>query len=371
MGALERNINQSLRKKRYGRCRICQRVGRLTREHVPPASAFNDRAYFEYYVSKVNDAELLKWETRDVSSRGIFLFTLCAKCNNKTGRQYGTDYVKFVQAFASVSQEENANTIVEAEVKDFFPLRVVKQAVSMMLSTSDSGEFNDYSAVRNPFVDPDASIPSEFDFKRPASFPEIYESLRTFVRKPNVTGLPPSVRLYAYAVANEGAALRTGVAMTASLKTQKVHWLVTVGAWPIHWILLLHGAKLDDNLLDLTEWAKLDFRKKKTETIKIPCRWLVGKYPLDFRSPTEFWRDHFVVLMRWEGFMPESDAHDDKLFSDAVSFARRRAKWTKEGYLMKEFRSGTYYEVNGDKGFLEGATLDEARAFFKRPEQSR
>jgi hypothetical protein len=49
-----------------------------------------------------------------------------------------------------------------------------------------------------------------------------------------------------------------------------------------------------------------------------------------------------------------------------VSFARRRAKWTREGYLMAEFKSGVYFEAEGRRGWLEGITRDEAREVLRR-----
>jgi hypothetical protein len=358
-----RNAQKTLRKKRYGRCRICHRFGRLTKEHVPPQSAFNDRGYLEYYVDKFNEAERIKWETRDVNSKGIYLFTLCENCNNRTGRLYGTEYGKFVQAFTAVASPEHARTLVTVEIESLFPLRVVKQAISMMLSTSEPTSFGGYELMASPFIDP-ALIPPEFDFRRVTSshLRDIYEELRKFVLNKEAKGLPSDVRLYAYAVANEGSALRTGIGIQARLKTQKVHWVAVVGLWPIHWVLQLHGDDLGDELLDLTDWANASFKTKRSEIIRIPCHWHVGRYPLDFRSQEEFRQDHFVNLMRLEGFVPYSD-RDQELFGDAVSFARRKGKWTREGYLMTEFRSGTYFEVYGQRGWLEGLDRDKARGF--------
>lgn len=364
-----RNPDELLKKKRYGRCRICQKFGKLTKEHVPPASAFNDRGYLQYYVSKIDEAQRVVWASREVNQRGIYLFTLCERCNNTTGGLYGADYMKFVRAFIAKAIPANGGANVDVTVNDFFPLRVIKQVVSMILSTSEATSFRrDYEAFRHPFIDPNASIPAGFG-SSPTSLDltAIYEQLRSFVLDRDAPGMPKGVRLYAYAVANEGSAIRTGVAIQGKLNTQEVRWLAVVGLWPIHWVLLFHGNDLDIELLDLTDWSNKNFKTKETSTtFSIPCHWVVGKYPLDFRSPSEFHMDHFIGLMRWEGFVPDDASNREERFEKAISFARVRGKWTKEGYLMTEFPSGTYYEAEGRRGWLEGYNLDQARNEVKR-----
>lgn len=104
-----RRSETNFKKKRYGRCRLCQKFGRLTKEHVPPASAFNDRAYREYYVDQVNQAELLQWTSKEINANGIWVFSLCETCNNKTGTAYGSAYAAFVQSFQDLATPDNAS----------------------------------------------------------------------------------------------------------------------------------------------------------------------------------------------------------------------------------------------------------------------
>lgn len=95
------NIEDSHRKLRYGRCRICQKFGKLTKEHVPPKQAFNNSSYLKHYVKDTENASRVRWEAREERTSGVYVFTLCEKCNNQTGRSYGSDYIKFVEAFFS------------------------------------------------------------------------------------------------------------------------------------------------------------------------------------------------------------------------------------------------------------------------------
>lgn len=341
----------------------------MTKEHVPPKSAFNDQTYLQHYVDEFNKAERLQWKTKEVNQTGIYVFTLCERCNNKTGRQYGAGYVNFVKTFAHVAMPENAGTTVEVAVNNFFPARVVKQAVSMILSTSNPIPFTGYEAVWNPLLDTNRSAPPKNAFSK---LPDrnrlrtVYNELRSFVKSRTAKQLPASVSLYAHVIANQGSAIRTGIFGTYTRSTRRCFWGVTVGLWPIHWTLVLDG-KPDVDLLEVTDWARLDFKEKLSQKIRIPCHWAVGKAPLDFRPPQEIKRHRFIGLMRFEGFRPGPGVNVDKMFEGAISFARgrRRAKWTKEGYLMAEFKSGTYFEAYGIQDWLDGVTRDQAREFLR------
>lgn len=352
-------------KQRVGVCRICKRSRQLTREHVPPRSAFNDRAYRQYYVDEVSKSELLQWKTREVSARGMSVFSLCEECNNKTGTRYGSAYLDFVTAFCPVAKPENADKIVSARV-NMFPARVVKQAVSLMLSTSEPDSFEGYEFYCNPLADSGAREHSARRLKKPdlSKLQNAYDDLREYVRLRDSKGLPSSVKLYAYVVANEGSGLHTGIFSTGRIRRQTHFWAVVVGLWPIQWVLVLDGEP-DEELLDVTEWSNLGFRESVNDEVRIPCHWCVGKYPFDFRSPEEFAKTRFSAMMRFEGMQSEPKMTKDELFRAAMSFARRKGKWTREGFLMTEFKYGTYYEAEGHRGWLDGLRRDEVRELIK------
>lgn len=101
------------RLKRWGRCRICEKFTQLTKEHVPPKSAFNDRSYLEYYSTEIREANLRQWQTREVNSSGLFVFSLCERCNNKSGRQYGGSYLDFVKGLVEIASPDNAKKDVQ------------------------------------------------------------------------------------------------------------------------------------------------------------------------------------------------------------------------------------------------------------------
>jgi hypothetical protein len=348
--------------KRYGRCRICERFTQLTKEHVPPKSAFNDRSYLEYYAAQTSEADLRLWQTREVSSSGMFTFSLCERCNNKSGRQYGGSYLDFVKGLVPIATPENADRDVQVNFKGMFPLRVVKQAVSMVLSTSSVGAFRGYEYVASPFTNRDIgkSLQVPPDVKQTW---RLYAELRKFVKSRDAVGLPTSIKLYAYATVSSGSGLWTGILGNATKGKKQPFWGVVVGLWPVHWVLSLSGTP-STRLLDLTDWANESYATRKNLTITIPCRWTFARYPLDFRSPDEFLRDGFINRMRYEGFVPEASGQK-KRFVEAVTFARRRGKFTLKGLFLKQFTHGTFAQYKEHIMWFEGKKLREVQGFLE------
>lgn len=109
-----------------GKCHICGNVGRLSFEHVPPESAFNDKPViikpFEGGKGKIQQ-------------RGMGAFTLCIPCNNNTGSWYGADFVKFCYMGMEILQRSNGNPKL-IYMYQLYPLRIIKQIIVMMFSAN-------------------------------------------------------------------------------------------------------------------------------------------------------------------------------------------------------------------------------------------
>jgi hypothetical protein len=204
-------------KPRYGYCRLCGRFGRLTKEHVPPASAFNDQEYLRIYADEIVSG--LRWGLDSVGDRGIFHFTLCESCNNKTGSRYGAAYTEFVKSLVPLATPKSAGRILDVRLRKAFPLRIVKQVISMALSTSYPRSFNGDATVWNPFLDSEPPSPPSSAFSNPPDFgklSDIYGQFRSFVRLRDAKGLPVSIRLYINLIANRGTGFRTGYLLPGS-----------------------------------------------------------------------------------------------------------------------------------------------------------
>jgi hypothetical protein len=259
-----------------------------------------------------------------------------------------------VKGLVKIATPENAKKDVQLTLKGIFPLRVIKQAVSMILSTSHPGALRGYEYVASPFTNRNIGkgLRTPPDIQHLQS---IYAELRKFVRSRDATGLPASVRLHAYATVSSGSGLWTGILGNATKGKKRPFWGTVVGLWPLHWVLSFSGTP-NTPLLDLTDWANEQYATRKNVTITIPCRWTFARYPLDFRSPNEFLRDGFINRMRYEGFIPDRRGRD-KRFAEALAFARRRGKFTSTGLFLRQFTHGTLAQYKHHIMWFEGKRL--------------
>ncbi len=128
-----------------GRCQLCGSVGKLSFEHVPPESAFNNRPVFLGDIKKMLDAKtVLPLRGGKQCQRGSGAYTLCERCNNNTGGWYGSAYVEWaVQAAYNLSRASGARTI--DATYSIYPSRVLKQVLCMFFSANSNGlgQFHD------------------------------------------------------------------------------------------------------------------------------------------------------------------------------------------------------------------------------------
>lgn len=127
-----------------GICAICGKEIELTFEHIPPKSAFNNRP-----AKPITSEELLRadqeedkvpWDTEGLRyinlQKGMGGYYLCQECNNNTGSWYGKDYTIFAKSIGKWLQNSDVltgNTYL-VEIGEIYPLRIIKQAVSMICS---------------------------------------------------------------------------------------------------------------------------------------------------------------------------------------------------------------------------------------------
>lgn len=133
--------------KHLGKCALCGKECELTFEHIPPRAAFNSKparpvSGFELLTEKnLNGSERMPWDTEGLryqnQQQGMGRYSLCKVCNNNTGSWYGDAYVFFanvVHAAISSCSDDDSEGIT---ILDVYPLRFIKQILSMFCSTSD------------------------------------------------------------------------------------------------------------------------------------------------------------------------------------------------------------------------------------------
>lgn len=353
------NIEETTRKPHYGRCRICSKYSRFTKEHVPPKSSGNRGGVI--VLSPATDASGRRTSMLPCheSTDGIFLYSLCDRCNNKTGSRYGSDYSAFVDTVRVHANTQNVNQFVPIAVGHLHPLRIIKQATSMMLSTSQPTDFRGHEFVAAPgrtkkdlqgieIVRPDV------DRQR-----EIFNELKAFVRRRDSNDFPKDVGVYLFASVSKRIGFRTGVFSRINLSSRTSVVAAATGLYPVHWIFTL-GGELNENILDVTSWTGFGYKERFNKSLPVPMRWLEGHYPLDFRSPQDLLTSNFINSMKFEGFRPTSVIDRDRLLSEALFFARALGKLTQEGYTISEFSTGTFYEYGDINGWIENASTKVA-----------
>lgn len=276
-------------KKVEGVCRICGTYGKLTREHFPPKGAFNRDSFKVQGINehKRVDDTLVWYET--VKHGGNARYATCEQCNNVTGDWYARDYIKFVNKIQPYARPKNVG-YGEIDVERLYALRVVKQVVCSFLALIDPDENAELHAACAPSAKEDGDLlPPELFMDVSQAYKALPE-LRKLVLDREATGFPEGVRLYMYLVA-QPAGRSSSIGVMGSRSTSKVAILSELAWWPVGWVLVFDGELPDEPLLDVTEWANFGYNQEVCATLRLPCHWIQGRFPLDFRDPETVERD--------------------------------------------------------------------------------
>lgn len=120
-----------------GICHICGRHAKLSFEHIPPRHAFNSHKAIIYNgkeMIKKHNGEKAKYS---IMQKGMGKYTLCESCNNLMGKWYAKEYGRFAISVANDlhnREQLTHGTQIEYHFKDVYPLRFIKQVVSMFCS---------------------------------------------------------------------------------------------------------------------------------------------------------------------------------------------------------------------------------------------
>jgi hypothetical protein len=235
-------------------CRICGSREKLTEEHTPSRRAGNVgslvRGMIDYEASASGGE--VKWEVQLLQG-GASAVTLCADCNNNTGRWFNPAYIRLVEACRPFAIPANVSKVCEITV-ELHPQRAAKQALTTLLATSQQGVTTRYPHVREMLL-----------------------------RGDTVRPLAP-LRLSLYLSANKGARM-SGVAVALQEQVGKGYLLAEFAFWPLGWVLAFEDAPSIDGTVDVSSWIELDYHEKRQITVGVPCQWVVGRYPCDFRAP--------------------------------------------------------------------------------------
>lgn len=147
--------------KNYGKCHLCGKECKLTFEHLPPERANNNKEAHAIvgdtlmrHIGGVKDPWDLSGLRYKKLQRGMGGYTLCSECNNNTGNWYAKDYINFVNTIGYVLNNKidlEKTEAIHLELKDMYPLRIIKQILCMFASTMHP-EFLDANPDLREFI---------------------------------------------------------------------------------------------------------------------------------------------------------------------------------------------------------------------------
>lgn len=239
-----------------GHCWLCNKFGPLTREHIPPESAFND---FPLLLMKVDERSNLTsemaWAPDTQFAHGMYVRSVCARCNNRCGAKYGGAYVDLVRRIAErIGDVQEFHTVSILGVKR--PLAILKQALFQFVSTNGPG------FVRaNDWVAP-------------------------FVKNATNQSIPPEIGIYLFA-SNSRGAKRTGISSHIELsRCTQFDIVAEFSFWPLGTVISF-GQLAHPGLAPIHHWVKYPFDYKGTVDLHLPVNPIHSPYPVDFRSKSQ------------------------------------------------------------------------------------
>lgn len=146
-----------------GNCALCSKFKKLSFEHVPPQSAFNNRPVFIQTHKHLTDQNSYVYGKKMRSNRGMGGFTLCETCNNNTGDWYARDFADFAhQGMEIIKGLETPQYSIKG-VYTIKPLNVIKQVLTMFMSVDKSGHLRTQKDLVEFILDKEAiGIPDKY-----------------------------------------------------------------------------------------------------------------------------------------------------------------------------------------------------------------
>lgn len=242
-----------------GVCHVCGETKKLTLEHIPPKSVFNDsNAKLYDIVSMAQNEEKKPWEFSGKYKQhqgGFGKYTLCEQCNNNIGAWYVVDYAKFI---SKLHCQVNGillcqNGVVVMNVSDVYPLRIFKAILAMFCSVNHN-RFSAFSNIKKLLLNKDEK---GFDASR-------------------------SLSMYVYG----GGEVMRQIGQSVIIRSDSTSRRVSeIGWYPFGYIFDWDKSNNED--FDITDFAKYGYDEKVDIRLELIARELNAPMPVDFRSKQE------------------------------------------------------------------------------------
>lgn len=254
-----------MKRKNFGKCALCGKECELTFEHIPPRAAFNfEPARPVSAMDIITDSDRMPWDVSGLpytnQQRGMGAYSLCKECNNNTGTFYGNDYVKFARSIHYFRQQNLDSQYDAVKVKEVYPLRIIKQVVSMFCSINRNMD-NESMAI-----------------------------LREFVLSKEQVGLDKTLfRVCMYLEKNQTKKYNPFTVVGYINGDEfDIHSVSEISAYPFGYILYFDpkdGAPFEG--WDITEFADCGYDEPKDIIIPLETKEVHNIFPMDYRSKEE------------------------------------------------------------------------------------
>jgi hypothetical protein len=236
---------------KFGRCWLCGRWAKLTREHIPPHSAFNDRPILMMAIEE-NTLKTGRLQWAGKVEEGMIVKSLCGDCNSRGGSKYGTHYADFISRVALIVEKaKDGEHIIISGVKR--PLSILKQSMQSFVSANGP-----HFVSANPWV-------------------------RKFIRNSRNQEWPRDVFAYMFATSSKGGR-RTGVMSFYDFALRRIETVAEFTFWPIG-VVLSFGQELHGYpVTPIHQWSEFAYTWTGELDVDLVVNPSSSAYALDFRT---------------------------------------------------------------------------------------
>jgi len=253
-----------------GKCHICGKFTDLTYEHVPPEKAFNaHKAFMHFGMDALGKNDEWPWDFNKSKGRqlqrGVGFYTLCGKCNNDTGGWYGRAFVDFIyNGYLNLKEKRKvrSNEWLTLTFPDIYPLRVIKQVITMFFSINSVG------------------------------LSTVHPDLQKFILDKKQKGLEiKNYGLYLY-VLKGNISRYIGIAGMLNINNHENRLLSELSAPPFGYVLEINP-KHGGEYCDIAFFAnQFDYNDRKTIRLDIPVYESNTPFPADYRTKQQVMNDY-------------------------------------------------------------------------------
>jgi hypothetical protein len=238
-----------------GTCAICLEHGKLSFEHVPPKSAFNNRAIRAWYGEAILDARNGAKKGYRIQQRGSGGMTLCGPCNRFCGKHYVPAFLQLVTAAVPIVEAGHRSGLVYLE--DVHALAVGKQILAMFCSVQGPSLVEHTPWIGKLLLDTAAA------------------------------GLPEGLRIFLGFTPDGGVARQSGFSSLINLRGGSSRVFAELAFRPFVYVLCAESEPPDPRLVDVT-WLLFErWGERRRIPLDLSILSIASHLPGDYRRADE------------------------------------------------------------------------------------